>query len=95
MARTAFTWQEMEHWTLPQLRETLYLISEQEEADDFMLKYAEVCEDDDHALHNITYILGLSPRDEVEEVCDLFGVEYNAGLSPRQTFAESSLGVKS
>ena len=100
--RNPFTWQEVEHWTGADLMETLQLLTEQSEADDFISAYAEACADDeDHAEHNVRYMLDVLARngekDEAERLAELFGVELPQAseiLSPRQWFTNSSLGVK-
>lgn len=104
MIREAFIWQDIEHWTLGDLMDTLRLIDTQELADDFMQSYATVCDDDEHALHNVRYICDIISRDDDDEdamdeakrICDLFDVELPAEdeiLSPMQAFKGTSLGV--
>ena len=51
--RKPWVWNEIEVWTGKDLMEILQLLTEQDEADDFIESYAEVCEDEDHALHNV------------------------------------------
>jgi len=101
--RNPFTWQEVEHWTGGDLLETLLLISDQDEADSFLSAYAEACEDDAHALHNIRYLAQLAAtyteggKDEAQRMCDFFGLEVpgeKETISPQQWWKNSSLGVK-
>jgi hypothetical protein len=88
-------------WTLPDIVETICLIDDQDEADDFMEAYAAVCVDDDHALHNVGYIADLLMSDDEDEesqefgkrILELFDVERQ--ITPVQVFKNSSLGVKS
>lgn len=93
--RKAFVWNELEHWTLPDLVETLQLLGGQDEADDFIAVYAEACEDDDVALHNVGYMAELishSDKESAEAICDLFGVGFQ--IEPKHTFGKSSYGIK-
>lgn len=105
--RAPFVWEEagIEHWTGGDLMETLLLLGDQDEADSFLEAYAAVCEDDDHALHNIHYLAQIIATDQdsdtakadAEMICDFFGLEFPMGhmtLSPRQWFSDSSLGIK-
>jgi len=80
------------------LRDTLLLIDDQEDADDFMSAYAEVCGEDE-AEHNVRYMATLVERKDGISICNLFGVDMpNEGevLTPIQTFGKnrSSMGVK-
>lgn len=54
-----FIWQEIEMHNGRDLMEAIMRIWTQDDADDFMSAYAEVCDDDEHALHNIGYIARL------------------------------------
>lgn len=98
--RQPWVWNEIEHWTGPDLAETIQLVSEQAEADDFIEAYAEACEDDEHALHNIRYILSVmisADEDELQRIADLFGVDppiKGEVISPRQWWKDSSCGIK-
>lgn len=99
MMRRPWVWNEIEHWTGIDLMETLQLLTEQVEADDFIESYAEVCEDDDHAAHNIEYMVGIigsSDHEEGDRLAELFGVDFSTAepVSPRQWWANSSLGLK-
>src|SRR5262245_28864543 len=97
MTREPFMFAEMEHWTGPDLMSTVMLLSEQEEIDDFMEAYAAVCDDEDHALHNVSYMLYcMKDRDPegVREQCERFGIELADYYEPRHWFAGTSLGVK-
>lgn len=105
MAREAFTWQDIDHWTLGDLMDTLRLIDTQELADDFMEVYADACKDADHALHNVRYMCDIISRDdddddapdEAKRIADLFDVELPADdevISPMQAWKGSSLGMK-
>jgi hypothetical protein len=105
MARAPFDWDGMEHWTGGDLLDTLLLISSQDEADSFLSAYAEVCDDDDHALYNLRYMAQIIATDDDSDTAEadakllagLFGFEMpknNETISPRQWFAQSSLGVK-
>ena len=74
MPRSPFTWEEagIEHWTGRDLMETLQLLGDQDEADSFLTAYAAVCDDDDHARHNIRclaqLIAGFPGDDEEDEI---------------------------
>lgn len=94
--REPFIWQEIEHWTSHDVMDTLLLLGDQDEADSFLSAYAAVCEDDDHALHNVRWFAQVVGGDDGSHICDMFGVEIgpNEVISPRQTFAMSSCGVK-
>jgi hypothetical protein len=105
MPRTCFDWQGVEHWTGFDLMETLILLDGQDEADDFMTAYADVCEDDEHALHNVTYLIQMIATDsdsdtaqaDAAKLVEYFGIDYpgdDATISPRQWWKGSSLGVK-
>lgn len=105
MERVPFTWEGVDHWTGADLVETLMLLGDQDEADSFLSAYAEVCEDDDHALHNIRYLVQVistdSDSDTAEEdgrtICDFFGLKFPAPtetIAPHNWFFMSSLGVK-
>lgn len=104
--RSPFTWMEVEHWTGADLAETLQLLSDQDEADSFLSAYADVCDDDDHALHNIRYLAQYiassaddepSAEEDAKRICEFFGLDMptqSETISPRQWFKASSLGVK-
>jgi hypothetical protein len=98
MARRApFTWEDVEHWYGRDLMDTLVLISDQDEADSFITAYAEACDDDDHALHNVRYMAQIIGGEDAERICEFFGLEIptkNETITPRQWFKESSLGTK-
>ena len=102
MQRAPFIWQDVAHWTGGDLMETLLLLGDQEEADDFLMAYADVCEDDDHALSNVAYICEIIATDSDSESAEedanrirmWFGIENTEPVSPRQWFKQSSLGVK-
>ena len=85
--------------------DTLQLLSEQDEADSFLTAYAEACDDDEHALHNIRYIAQIvltdsdndTAQEDAERICDFFGLKVPSRaetISPRQWWSNSSLGVK-
>lgn len=101
MPRAPFIWQDCEHWTLLDIISTIQLIESQEDADDFIEAYAAVCVDEDHALHNIGYIVDIlmsheedeDDQKEGERLMKLFDVERQ--IMPVQVFRNSSLGVKS
>lgn len=97
--RKPWTWNEIDHWTVEDLLETLQLLSEQDEADDFMSAYAEVCHDEDHAEHNLRYLLQLLMRrdidvDEISELLDLDKPTLDEVFISRNWFANSSCGIK-
>lgn len=104
--RVPFSWEEagIDHWTGGDLMETLLLIGDQDEFDSFLTAYAEVCEDDDHAIHNIKYLAQLISTDSDNEnaleegtrIAAFLGLEKvpTETLSPRNWFSNSSLGVK-
>jgi hypothetical protein len=88
--REPWVWNEIEHWILPEVRDTMTLCVTQEEADDFTQSFAEVTDDVEQQLG---YIIGtISDEEERTRLFDLFGVE--EVLSPQQLFKRSSLGVK-
>lgn len=93
--REPFIWEDVEHWTGGELVETVMLISDTEEAKSFMDAYIEACDDQEHAETNIAYICGMAGEDGREQL-ELFGIDPPSGvISPRQWWANSSLGVKS
>lgn len=103
--RKPFVWNEIEHSTGLDLMETIQLISEQDEADSFMEAYAEVCDDEDHAIQNVRYMLEIIGSDDDDpdaektaaELGELFGVEPTQPgevISPMQWWSNSSYGVK-
>src|SRR5687767_7214120 len=97
--RSPFVWQGAEHWHTRDLLETLQLIDAEEDAADFIETYTAVCDDEDHALHNVRYLVSLVPSEDRERLAELFMVDLPEPdadpLMPRQWFAGSSLGVKS
>lgn len=107
MRRAPFTFQGIDMWTGVDLMETLSLISEQDEADEFMEAYAALFADSDDAIESVRYylqIVGYDPDDDDGEiladykrVADLLGVDFPSAaevISPQHTFGNSSLGVK-
>jgi hypothetical protein len=109
MAREPFVWNEIEHWTLADLMETLNLIESDEEAESFFDEFSHACGSDEIATHNIRYILDIIARDdddqndtlssaeEAERIAELFQVDLPSEtevLSPLQTFGNSSCGLK-
>jgi hypothetical protein len=106
MTRRPFVWKEIEHWTGGDLLETILLIDDEEDAADFMEAYAAACEDEDHAIHNVRYLLQIHAADTDDEdaqeaantAADLFMVDMPAQaevISPRHWWKGSSLGIKS
>lgn len=98
MSRKPFVWQGVEHWIMGELSDTLLLIDSQDDADDFMSAYAEVCGEDE-AEHNIRYMATLVERKDGISICNLFGVDMpaeNEVITAIQTFGKngSSMGVK-
>ena len=90
MAREAFIWSEIEMWTLHDVRDTMQLCATQDEADEFLTAYSQVC---DHAEHNVCYMIGLiSDGEEQERLADLFGIA-DETIQPMQVFNKSSCGV--
>lgn len=94
MRRQPWVWQGIEIWHSAQFEEVLALVETEEEAGDFLAAYTEVCDDEDHAIHNVEYFLNLIDKEIAGPVAELFMVELGRTLSPRQLFANSSLGVK-
>lgn len=101
ISRIPWEWNEVEHWTMGDLCETLLLISEQEEADDFATSYAEICGDESTAEANIGYMLYLirerkdeddDGEAEAERLAELFGISPQ-GDKIGHTFGASSLGI--
>lgn len=106
MSRTAFTWDGIEHWTGGDLLETVQMISTDDEASSFMEAYTAVCDDEEHAISNLRYMLEIiatdsdneNAMDEARELADLFMLDLPAPgevIAPRQWWSNSSLGVKS
>ena len=93
MAREAFVWDGIEHWTGVDLMTTVALISDRAEAESFMDAYTEVCDDREHAESNIIYICSLI--DDGEDTLGLFDLLGRPVPGPRQWFTNSSVGVKS
>jgi hypothetical protein len=97
MKRTAFVYGGVEHWTMPDLVETIQLVGESEAAD-FMEAYAAVC-GEETATHNLRYMLDILSRKDRETalaLADVFMVELpgeHEVLAPRHTFGMSSYGV--
>lgn len=95
--RTPFIWNEIEHWVLPDVMDTIQLVSD-EEAADFMEAYSAVC-GEQVAEHNIRYMLDILARRDratAEEVSAVFMLaipEPNETLIPLHTFGMSSYGV--
>lgn len=105
MHREPFIWNGIEHWTGADLMETVLLISDEDEAADFMEAYTAACDDEDHAIHNLRYMLDILAHDsdnddartEAEQQAELFMVELPAKdetLAPRNWWTNSSCGVK-
>lgn len=95
--REPFTWDGIDHWTGPELVETVMLISDKDEADAFMAAYVEHTDGPEHAENNILYICGSMGEDGMAQL-ELFGIdkpEPGVVISPTQWFSNSSLGVKS
>lgn len=75
MSREPFIWNEIEHWTLADLMETLYLIESDEDAESFFTEFSGAisgngkfnAEGDEIATHNIRYILDIISRDDEED----------------------------
>lgn len=108
--RKSWEWNGIEHWTGADLIETLSLISEQDEADSFMLAYGDLWDDVDDAIESLRYFIQIvtyDPDDSPEQalkreaeyldIAVLLGVQLPSKdevISPRHTFGNSSLGVK-
>lgn len=97
MARQAWVWQGVEHWTLPDLLETLQLISDEDETEDFMESYTEVCGSEEYAWAMLGYMAELishQDKDEGERICELFQVERQEVFpQPGHTFGRMSFGI--
>jgi hypothetical protein len=107
MSRAPFVFQEVEIWTGVDLMETLSLISEQSEADEFMVAYSELFEDDENAIQSVRYyvqVIAYDPdddegeiREEMQRICKMLDVDFPSAseiISPQHTFGNSSYGVK-
>lgn len=107
MARAPFVFQEIEMWTGLDLMETLALISDQDTADEFLVAYSELFEEDEHAVQSIRYylqIIGYDPddetgeiRDEMKRIAEMLGVDFPSAsetIAPQHTFGKSSYGIK-
>lgn len=97
-----FIWDGIEMHNGRDLMDAIMRIWSQDEADEFMQAYAEVCDDDEHALHNIGYIarlvhdFALTDHDdepdelfserEARRILKLFDVEFQT--MPRTWFAD-------
>jgi hypothetical protein len=103
--RVPFVWQSIEHWTGGDLMETLQLINSDDEAADFMEVYTAACDDEEHAEHNIRYMLDIIAHDddddsaqaEAERLAELFMVTVptdSETLSGRNWWSNSSVGLK-
>lgn len=97
--RAPFVWEDagIEIWTGGDLMDTLLLLDSQDEADSFLSAYAEACDDDDHALHNVRYLAQLIGGEDAERISGFFGFDLPKSgetISPRQWFKASSLGIK-
>jgi hypothetical protein len=107
MARAPFVFQEVEMWTGVDLMETLSLIGDQDTADEFMVAYSALFEDDEHAIQSVRYylqIIGYDPDDEdgeimaeMKRIAGMLDVEFPSAsevIPPQHTFGTSSLGLK-
>lgn len=94
MARVPWIWEQVEHWTMDDLKETLTLIEEQSEADSFTEAYAEVCGEDiaEANLSYLVHLIALKDAAEGERLQELFGVEPQSSKL-YHTFGFSSLGI--
>lgn len=96
--RIAFVVFESEHWTMPDLIDTLQLLTDDEEASTFLSAYEAVC-GTETAEHNLRYMFGLIERTDQHEalrLSELFMLAVPGKaevLSPRHTFGMSSFGV--
>jgi len=92
--RVPFVFQDIEHWTLPDLIETVRLIDGQQEADNFIQAYAEIA-GEDNARRNLGYIARLisdEDPDGANTIKALFGVEFE--ITPRHAFGATSYGIQ-
>lgn len=97
--RRPWVWNGVKHWTLGDVAETLQLITEDDEAQDFLRAYAEICGSEELASHNIGYIAQILSHDdendgpdEARRICELFMTQF--ADKPMHTFGKSSLGIK-
>lgn len=96
MTREAFTWDGIEHWTGVDLMETVSLLSDEDEATDFMNAYVEAWGGNrEHAEHNIIYLCAMI--EDGGDQLELFGIDADLSkpIAPMQWWPNSSLGVKS
>lgn len=106
MPRSPFMFQEVEHWTGIDLMETLSLISDQDEADAFMVAYSELFTNDDQAIQSVRYfiqILAYDPDDddgeirtEMQRIASMLDVDFpshSETIAPQHTFGRSSYGI--
>lgn len=71
---------------VPHFKRILRKIETEEEAEDFFAHYAECCDDEKQAEHNIGYIAGLIKDQDIrEDILDLFMVEEQ--ISPIPLFS--------
>lgn len=105
MSRTAFVWDGIEHWTGADLMDTIRLISSDDEAASFMEAYTAACDDEEHAVANLRYMLEIIAHDsdnddseqDAQELADLFMVDIPASnevIYPRNWWSNSSCGIK-
>lgn len=107
MAREPFVFQGTECWTGVDLMELLSLISDQDEADEFMVEYSKLFENDEQAIQSVRYylqIVAYDPDDddgeiraEMQRVAKMLDVEFPSAaeiIGPQHTFGSSSFGVK-
>jgi hypothetical protein len=105
--REPFVFQGIEMWTGVDLMEALTLISDQDEADDFMVAYADLFDEPEHAIQSVRYylqIIGYDPDDEdgeiraeMKRIAEMLDVEFPSAaevIEPQHTFGKSSYGVK-
>lgn len=107
MPRAPFVFQDVEMWSGVDLMETLSLISDQDEADEFMVSYSALFDDDEHAIQSIRYflkIIGYDPDDddgeilaEMKRIAEMLDVDFPSAsetIAPQHTFGNSSYGMK-
>lgn len=105
--RQPFVFQGTELYTGVELMELLSLISDQDEADEFMVEYSQLFENDEQAIQSVRYfiqIIAYDPddedgeiRSEMQRVAKMLDVDFPSAaeiIGPQHTFGSSSFGVK-
>jgi len=97
MSRSPFIFQGIEHWHTNDLLNTLQLIVDHDEAEDFRKEYSLVC-GDFIAYENLGYFIFLVSTQNVEEgnrLAALFHLTPHDGSGRiHHTFGKSSLGIR-